>query len=295
MSQPNVLAQPEAGLFKLENGKTSRGFTLVELLVVIAIIAVLMAILMPALQRVRMQAKNVQCKANLKTYGLVMQLYTGDYEDRLPESFISLYSLETIQEARRLGGGGWNATLPKEFNLRPDGVYIPYLRGDVKSSICPVFADVYHQEHPDRPKPDFTYSFNWWLNADKPIIPKVTMVLHPSRTFFAGEEGVWPMNDENGKINGATFNDNSLCTRWEGGMSLQRLKELNASDFPPSLSKKWPYTDAFGEYHRVGMRKINTARINNKLCGGVSNAVCVDGAVTEVTPYDTFKYAIGIK
>ena len=55
-----------------------KAFTLVELLVVISIIALLMSILMPALARVRRQAKSVICQANLKQWALVFSLYTSD-------------------------------------------------------------------------------------------------------------------------------------------------------------------------------------------------------------------------
>ena len=57
-----------------------KGFTLIELLVVIAIIALLMAILMPALAKVRKQAKAVTCQANLKQWGTVFSMYAGDHE-----------------------------------------------------------------------------------------------------------------------------------------------------------------------------------------------------------------------
>ncbi len=52
------------------------GFTLIELLVVIAILALLMALLMPSLQRVRRQAKAAMCMANLRQWGPVWLMYT---------------------------------------------------------------------------------------------------------------------------------------------------------------------------------------------------------------------------
>ncbi len=57
-----------------------RGFTLIELLVVIAIIALLMAIMMPALNRVKGQAQKVSCRARLKQWALVFKLYTDDFD-----------------------------------------------------------------------------------------------------------------------------------------------------------------------------------------------------------------------
>jgi len=62
----------------------SRGFTLIELLVVIAIIALLMAILMPALQRVKKQANNVACKANLHQWSLLWSMYTEEHDGYFP-------------------------------------------------------------------------------------------------------------------------------------------------------------------------------------------------------------------
>ncbi len=63
-----------------------RGFTLIELLVVIAIIALLMGILMPALSRVKRQAKSVTCQALLKQWGTIWSMYCDDNDGRFPEA-----------------------------------------------------------------------------------------------------------------------------------------------------------------------------------------------------------------
>jgi prepilin-type N-terminal cleavage/methylation domain-containing protein len=72
---------------KVSDRQTERfpaGFTLIELLVVIAIIALLMAILMPALARVRRQAKTVLCQSNLKQWGLIWAMYMDDHDGKFP-------------------------------------------------------------------------------------------------------------------------------------------------------------------------------------------------------------------
>ena len=59
-----------------------RAFTLIELLVVIAIIAILAAMLMPALERARLAAKNAACAGNMHNIGLGIQMFRGDHDQR---------------------------------------------------------------------------------------------------------------------------------------------------------------------------------------------------------------------
>jgi prepilin-type N-terminal cleavage/methylation domain-containing protein len=194
-----------------------KGFTLIELLVVIAIIAVLMAIIMPALHRVKRQARNLICKNNLSQYGLAAKMYLGDWDAKFPYSFRWLY---------RDGGGGcrWHDE-SSNLNDNPDlaGDMWPYLRAkDIH--LCPDFDVVArtigtHQNCAIPLDPQYGYTMNSYLNGDAyDYVPQQYRetgldririeyeVKNPSRVMFFSEENSWQVEE----LRNASINDNNL-------------------------------------------------------------------------------------
>ena len=130
--------------------RKSSGFTLIELLVVIAIIAVLMAILMPALNRVKEQGKRAVCLSNLKQLALAWIMYADENDDKLVNGAAG-YSYSTQSWGDHGKEQAWVGTcwasdyqtggqLPAEQQIEqiksPNGALWPYVR-DVGVYRCP--------------------------------------------------------------------------------------------------------------------------------------------------------------
>lgn len=148
------------------------GFTLIELLVVIAIIAILAALLLPALARAKESARATQCLSNQRQLGLAVRLYTDDSADEFPRSQHSAFVHGLMPWERTVAG--YLGASPTTWTNLMRGVY--HCPTDQRLTPWSYGFNVYFELGPDD---DYSGKPQTWR--------RVTQLPRPPATIVFGE------------------------------------------------------------------------------------------------------------
>lgn len=185
-------------------------FTLIELLVVVAILAILAALLLPALAGSKASAARIQCVSNLRQFGLVTQMYLDDNEG----AFFRYGGSST--NGGRLYWFGWIGTGNEGERLyRPEpGALYPYLQGRAVA-LCPSLSRCLAPYKLKATGATYGYGYNLFLSASASHHPvKAASVKRPSAMALmadAAQVNTWqaPASPSNPMLEEWYYIDNS--------------------------------------------------------------------------------------
>lgn len=128
--------------------RPQRAFTLIELLVVISIIALLIAILLPALGKARESAQNVQCSSNIKSLAVAQFTYAPDNDGQFAGARFWVWSMNGTTGPKTgtsyTGGVHRDPTLANNII---DGLLYDYMNDEQEAYLCPVSPKYFGADH----------------------------------------------------------------------------------------------------------------------------------------------------
>lgn len=174
--------------FNMPGGASSVCFTLIELLIVISIIAILAALLLPALNSSRDHAQAIRCTNNLRQVGSMISAYSNDHQDYFPctQSGSVVRWLDRLASHCGDVSGGPN----------PDSYWLT--SRSAATSWCGVPRGVFGcPGNVLQRRPGQDYGINYYLVRYDAPIPKPSLLRNPSRLLSVGDIGsLFPASEE---------------------------------------------------------------------------------------------------